>query len=229
MNTRLLSVLAASALAFSTSAHALFVDFTDESGNFTGTGLSSATVVVGGVTVTLSATPAMNFSDNLADESSSDFCDGFSGTPSSPTFACDSDGAGIGDDEINGDEVLKVSFSKTVEVTAYYFLDFFFEVEDEESANVDFNNGFDEDVMADEPFEIDADGFFERTGLSQNTSTVTFVALDSNDLQGVGDFALAGLEFNLIEGEPEIPVPAALPLILTGIAGLALFRRRRAA
>ncbi|GMG82498.1 hypothetical protein LNKW23_17110 [Paralimibaculum aggregatum] len=226
MNTRLLSIIAAAGIAVSTSANALFVDLTDTSLFPAGPVGGPVATSVGGVTVTVTSSPnTLNFNDIIASPGTSAFC-----TAGGGSFACDSDGAGIGGpnpDEINGDEVLTITFSEAVEITAFYLLDFFFDEDDEESAEISYDSGPSDVVDATEVFVQFGNGFFASTGLSRITSTVTFVALDSNDLQGVGDFAVAGLEFNLIERE--IPVPAALPLMLTGLAGLALYRRRRAA
>ncbi len=235
MKTRLFSAVAVSAFAIATSANALFVDFTD-TGVFPSP-LSPVggpvTVSVGGIDVTVTGVNGaganqLNFDDTVTSPGAA-FCTG--GESGGPDFACLSDGAGIGGfnpDEVDGQEQLIVDFSETVEITAVYLLDFFsLSDADEEQANINFNNGSDLTVQPQNLFGVD-NGYDPVTGLSQTTTRVVFTASDGNDTFGVGDFAVGGIEFNLVE-DARIPVPAALPLLLSGIAGLALFRRRRAA
>lgn len=239
MKTRLFSAVAVSAFAIATSANALFVDFTDTAvfpSPLSPVG-GPVTVTVGGIDVTVTGVNGasvnqLNFDDTVTSPGAA-FCTG--GESGGPDFACLSDGAGIGGfnaDEVDGQEQLTVDFSSTVAITAVYLLDFFsIDQNDEEQANIDFNNGTDITVQPQNLFGID-NGYDPVTGLSQVTTRVTFTAGSGNDTFGVGDFAVAGIEFNSLDLPPidtRIPVPAALPLLLSGIAGLVLVRRRRSA
>ncbi|GMG82497.1 hypothetical protein LNKW23_17100 [Paralimibaculum aggregatum] len=223
--------IAAIPLLAAQPANAFFVDFTDT--DVFPAGPNAAVVVPNaggsGVTLTISGTPQEpNFNDVVSNLAAG-FCNG-TRPGLALDFECESDGAGIGGfnpDEVDGEEMLTVSFSQSVEITAIYLLDFFFDEDGNEIANVDYMNGNDDTFVPEEGFALFGNGFAAFTVNNEITSVVKFTAGDGNDNQGVGDYALAGIEFNLIERE--IPVPAALPLLLTGIAGLALYRRRRAA
>lgn len=249
MNTRLLPVLAASALlTFSTSAHAVLADLTssvwtivDGTTDTDGTPASAVLeATFGGVTVTLTSTGGnLNNLEDVAD-SGLGLCDG--------TLDCDFDGFGVGTgapgDEVGPNQTIKVTFSESVTVTDIYVLDMFFaegEVS-QEGATADFTNGNIFDLGADETFSTagNGDASFDLSDGSQYTvdtgsagdqltTMIVFSNLDGNDGNGVGDFALAGIEFTVDEDPNPIPVPATLPLLLSGIAGLALYRRRRAA
>ena len=228
MTFRSVAAAAATAAMLAASpAYALLADFTlpeVDTGDFP-TEVPSIAITVGGVTFTVSAmAPDMvNANDEITDP----------GGVACSTLACDTDGIGInGDDEVLPDQMLIVDISEVVEVTAIYYLDLFFVPggTDQESALVDFgNNGsFDAEHAAQEAFASSLNGFGAFGGLSVTTDAIKFTPGELNDEQGMADFALAGIEFNLIEEEPVIPVPAALPLMLTGVAGLVLFRRRLA-
>ncbi|MEM9146412.1 MAG: hypothetical protein AAGC57_09450 [Pseudomonadota bacterium] len=236
MNKGLIYAFAGAAMLTGTSAHALFVDFTGDAFSNIAAGDGSVMVTQnggpGGLDFTLMSTGgSIDTTESVADDQAN-FCLGTLG--GSPDFSCAHDGIGIGSsdadnnrDEIDSDETLKVSISETVEITAIYLLDFFFTNGDNELAFADYS-GSSQTFEPVENFDTSGNGFAAFTGLSVTTNMITFSAGDGNDNQGVGDFALAGIEFNVIETEA-IPLPGALPLLLTGIAGLGFFGWRRRA
>ncbi len=239
MRPTLLAALSASAIAMSSAAHALFVDFTAaDTGDFPTT-IPSYMTSVGGVTFTLtSPTGGLNANDEVTDPSRP-FCTG--AHAGAPDFSCASDGFGVGTGPVDGDEVgpnesLVLDISEAVKITHIYVLDLFAQDElpdtPEESARIDFggNGTVDEEFGAIEVLLLDPNGFeaFAVTSPANMTNRIIFTAGIANDGAGVPDYALAGISFDLIP-EERIPLPAALPLLLSGIAGLALFRRRRAA
>lgn len=241
------------ALLFGTPAKAMFIDFTDGAWSNLFAGGDSpipptSTMTVfnaGGAGFDVTATvtngapqPVESFFLDTTESinTASNVCIG--GVDGGPVFACSHDGLGAGvdnadpdRDEIDGNEVLTITISQVVEITAIYLLDFFFSGENQEIANVDYSNGnsdtFQPSVVADDPGT--GTGYAAFAVANERTTTLVFRAgtLDGqNDDAGVGDFALAGIEFNVVE-DREIPVPAALPLLLTGLFGLGMLGRRR--
>lgn len=240
MKTGMISAVAGLAMLAGTPAHAVFVDFTalQWDGIQASDNVTSSSNLVGGVGVTVSSTGG-NLDTSEPFLPSGALCS--TGVGGSPAFACQTDGIGIGldnsdpdRDEINGDEVLTITLSELVEVTAIYLLDFFFDgaSENQEQAEVDFGgDGVDEVLVPLEEFNVLAPGngfapFFLTS--SEAATVITFHAGMGNDAAGDGDFAVAGIEFNIVEDRP-IPVPAALPLLLTGLVGLGFIGRRRRA
>lgn len=239
MKTILIAALSASAIAISSWAHALFVDFTSvDTGDFPAT-VPSYGQTVSGVTFTLtSPTGGLNANDEVSDPSRP-FCTG--AHAGAPDFDCLSDGFGVGTGPVDGDEVgpgesLVLDISETVKITHIYVLDLFAQDMEpgtpEESAQIDFggNGSVDEEFTAIEVLLVDPNGFeaYAVTSAANMTNRIVFTAGIENDGAGVPDYALAGISFDLIP-EERIPLPAALPLLLSGIAGLTLLRRRRAA
>ena len=219
MKTQLLAFLAAMGLG--ASANAALVDFTVPELN--GGVTPSAAVTVDGVTFTLTANPAqLNFNDSITNPAGA----------ACSILACANDGAGVADDELTGAEVLTLTISEAVNITGLYFLDLFFDPSnsDQESAIVDFNgDGADVELFANEMYSASENGFafFMITDPDAAlTSLVVFTVGALNDGIGRADYAFAGLTFEKI-GAPEVPVPAALPLLLSGIAGLGFASRRR--
>lgn len=240
MKTAMISAVAGLAMFAGTPAHAVFVDFTANvwDGIQAGDNTTSSFNFVGGVGVTISSVGG-NLDTSESNLPSGALCS--TGVGGSPAFACQTDGVGIGidnndidRDEINGDEVLTITLSELVEVTAVYLLDFFFDgaSDNQEQADVDFgDNGVDETLAPEEAFNALAPGngfapFFLTS--AEAATVITFQAGMGNDAAGNGDFAVAGIEFDIIEDRP-IPVPAALPLLLTGLIGLGFVGRRRRA
>lgn len=248
MRLGVISAAFGAAILLGSPAQAMFVDFTSDvwggreaSDPRPPVGNPSMTVFNAGgpgidVTATLEGVTVGNLDTTEGVTNlSGGFCLGT--RPGVPDFACDHDGIGAGfsnadidRDEIDGDEVLKITLSEVVEITAIYLLDFFFALEDNEIASVDFDGDgiADQTFTPEDGFSTSGNGFAAFVVPNVRTSMLAFFAGDGNDLQGVGDFALAGIEFNPVE-DREIPVPAALPLLLTGLFGLGFIGRRRRA
>ncbi|WP_285675145.1 hypothetical protein, partial [Paralimibaculum aggregatum] len=199
-----------------------FVDFTDESVWSTADGLPVTIFdyLGSGIDITITGINGaganqLNFDDEVAIPGASIF------EPGGP-FAGDTDGAGIGGfnfDEVDGEEMLIIDFSAPVEITDVFVLDMFINLNapEEEGATAvyddavhdylprmgefDINppggNGFGSFDLSDDPYDVQS-----GSAGNQVTRQIVFTALGGNDGAGVGDFALAGLEFNLAEVEP---------------------------
>ena len=209
--------IAGAALAVgAVAANANVIDFTSSSTGTTGS-------LHGGVTWTMTASGPLNNSQ------------AFDGVATSATnasgLAFDTDGYGVGlrDDEIttypNGRmEWIKVSFSAPVLVNALYFLDLFIAPDgsSQEIANASINGGFPVvSIFASDVFGNRAPGFASATFKPISVSEIFFTVLSSNDNVGFADGALAGI------GLAPVPVPAAGLLLLGGLGGLAVVRRKR--
>lgn len=200
------------------AAQANVIDFTSSSTGTTGS-------LHGGVTWTMTASGPLNNSQ------------AFDGVATSATnasgLAFDRDGYGVGlnDDEIttfpNGRmEWIKVTFSAPVLVNALYFLDLFISPDgsSQEIANASINGGFPVvSIFASDVFDNKAGGFAAAAFKPISVSEIFFTVLSSNDNVGFADGALAGI------GLAPVPVPAAGLLLLGGLGGLAVVRRKRKA
>ena len=195
-------------------AHAITVDFTD-SAHFSALDLSQTYAFGGGsLDVTLSSNGSLSFTS-------------FDGDDTVAPLAFDNDGVGVGDDEItSGSEQVTVSFSKTVSVVGFHFLDLFV-AQDKLSSEVAevYRDGL---LVA----SIAADLLFQQQGgyrfaaLSPiMADMLVFKAASSNDGVGQADYALAALDV------VPIPLPAALPLLTgaLGVFGYLGWRRRKLA
>jgi len=211
---RVLGLVAGVTLAAGLSAaNATVIDFTNA-----GTG-TSGSLFKGAVTWTLSANGALNnsqvFDASLAP----------SGTP----LSFQTDGYGVVDDEISTTssltQYIDLTFSAPTLVDAIYFLDLFI-ARNVQSAEVGFasiDGGAPIALLATDLAGTRAAGFVGAVFAPVLATVIRFTVLDTNDLLGVADGALAGV------GIAPIPVPAAGLLLLGGLGGLAALRRRKKA
>lgn len=209
----------AAVMAIGAAANAAVIDFTSASTGHSGS------VYGGAVTWTMSANGMLNNSQK------------YDGTYVSPaaastglSFQTDGYGVGKNDDEITTipgkkQEFIQISFSKPVLVNALYFLDLFIAKNgsSQEVAQAAFGGGQTVNISAADVFGKGAPGFASATFAPIWTSVIRFTVLDSNDLIGFADGALAGISL------APVPVPAAGGLMVAGLGGLAALRRRRKA
>ncbi len=199
-------------------AHALTVDFTN-SAHFSSGDYSQTYTPFGGGSLTVGLLPADN---SLTFQN-------FDGDATvNPNLAFDNDGIGIGDDEITvGDEEVTVTFSQTVSVLGFYFLDLFKSqnTTDEEVALVYNNGSLVGTFNADLQFQQQGGYRYAASPMQILADTLVFKADIGNDSVGKADYALAAIDVQ------PIPVPAALPLFGTALAGIGFFgwRRKRTA
>ena len=128
-------------------------------------------------------------------------------------------------DEIEGPEKLFVSFSKPVKLTEFSVSDLFYE------------HGYYEMGFYDVEDQGSEQGFLATKGsnngersvdVNQNLSLISFSSLGRVEWQH-HEFALQGLSFDYQGGEPNpsaVPVPAAVWLFASGLAGLVSFGRK---
>jgi hypothetical protein len=192
-------------IAAQAAAVPMFLDFT---GNFwSGAhGQTSFSQTYGSLEVTLAASGPLTFNDHEV-----------GGT--------DSDGIGIGDDEIGFGEWVEILFSSNVTVLGYGFLDFFAGEGPNgvgERADVNFTTAGSDVSSWDIGVATDTRGGYSRMGL--DVGNVSMISL-SGALGAYSDFALAGLWID--DGTPvSVPEPGTLGLLGVGFAALA-FRTRR--
>ena len=163
-------------------------------------------------------------------------------------LACDIDGYGVGDDEIKGDsQTMTLAFDRSVWINEIYFLDLFAKNQDAlddtsldneftETAKIELFDLSDALVAT---FLYDAIelkqvnggfGLFDIPGVENSIQAAKLVFSGTKKYgdDGSNDYALAGVFVNDIDVNV-VPVPAALPLLLTGLAGFGVmsWRRRR--
>lgn len=223
------AALAALTLSAGAAGAATLVDFTDRA-NWNGySPIAEGPVNYGDFSVRLASDPVghVNF---LEDYDSSNTAPCVTG---GGALACDSDGAGIVDDEISVagyTQKLTVFFenvagaAQEVRITGLQFLDFFLNggTGEVESAFVSVNNGPAMEFFASEAFVTDGAGHFAQDVDWNGVTSLTLWAGDNDGLANA-DFALAALEVQAV------PLPAAAWLLVAGVAGLGLASRRRAA
>ncbi|HXI87921.1 MAG TPA: VPLPA-CTERM sorting domain-containing protein [Parvularculaceae bacterium] len=144
-------------------------------------------------------------------------------------LACQIDGLGVGDDEITSGAVgtlqtgesLTVTFSQQVQLTGVALLDLFYSNRGVEVATISWQGGS-TTISASELSNTGLSGFAALNSLvGVVTNFVSFTAANLFGDDGNNDFAVAALSF-----EP-VPLPAALPLFLAGLAGLGFARGRK--
>lgn len=214
------AALFAAGLSIGTPAVAvpIMIDFTNE-GWLAAQGLSGYTQSYGSLDVTISTSGSLTF--NAAEAPDAD----------SSILALDGDGIGVGDDEISWGERIDVSFSTSVTVLGYYFLDFF-AGEGPGGIGELATVLFDTISFVDEGLAADGVGYYGRD-VSVLTTSISFIA---GLVQGVGDygfsdFALAGILIDdgtaPIGGTQPVAVaePQTLALFALGLFGLVIAGR----
>lgn len=200
------------ALAFCAPAYASIVDLTSSVWLTPNTGTSQ---IIDGVTVTLTPTGGVLAADTIP------------GNPNPPCtgtidLACNQDGVGItqtgaGDDEVglNNGENLKITFSSAVTLKAIGFLDLFNESPAAEKASWKVNGGATNSVTG---TATDTIGWYLVSSLTVLGVTTLDFFIDATS-PGNSDFALAYIEFIKPNPSSDVPVPAALPLLASGLLG----------
>jgi hypothetical protein len=155
-------------------------------------------------------------------------------TDSGGVLACDSDGLGVGDDEISipggvaVTEEVTVSFSNAVILQGLHFLDLFKHLDGSalESALV-FVDGSSTalEFEATQTSTGNMPGYLFKALATpvRVMSSLRFVPGEGNDGVGRPDFALAAIDV------APVPLPLGAALMLTAVGGLGLWSRRRAA
>ncbi len=213
MRKSLLTLIGAAAIAIApVTAGAVTYDFTDSSKY--GPLDPSDTQNVGGnlVTATLSGNGPLSFTT-------------FDGDASVASLAFDYDGVGIYDDEIStGGEAVTVTFSETVAVIGFSFLDLFFAdgQTDSEFAEVYLEGALVYTFFADLVFQ-ESGGYKYASVSPLLTDQLVFLAGAGNDGVGVADYALAAIDVQAV------PLPASLVLLLSALGCLGIVSRRKAA
>ena len=131
-------------------------------------------------------------------------------------LACDGDGIGIRNDEITegGFQQLLISFSRPMMVTNLFVLDLF---GSERSGEIAIVNG---NAYEAAPGNNGVPGGFWETGYSANG--ITQILLTGNQ-DYFSDYALAAIDV------APVPLPGALVLLLSGLIGLGVLKRRASA
>lgn len=195
-------------------ANAYVIDFTSASTGHSGS------LFQGAVTWQLSSSGILNNSQAF---------DGNT-TPTGTGLSFETDGYGVGrnDDEISTwptrHEWIEITFSAPVLIDAIYFLDLFVAPDGSstEVGKASVNNGNPLVLLAATDIAgTGAPGFVEATFGPVYASVIRFTVLGTNDNFGVADGALAGI------GIAPVPVPAAGLMLMGGLVGLGLLRRRR--
>ncbi len=203
-STKILAAGLLSATAFTAQAGTL--DFTSNAvlGSLTGTDYSK-TGSVAGVGYTISSFGKIKFGDNLPNPTT---CSG---------LACEVDGIGVNNEEIDFAETFTIEFDKTVKIFDFDFLDLF----DGEVATVT-ANGNTYTFAGTEA--LPGTGFLTGVlGTTITTDKVTFTATNLPGDQGDNNYAVAGID--LISA---VPVPAAAFLFAPALIGFMGLRRNAA-
>jgi len=226
MNTlanKTLSVLTATGLALAVAmgaaapAHAALIDFTDGSPGDSIANPFSGSVVGVGYEVTASDA----FGTDGVNQS---VCQGHN-----PALACGRDGLGVGDDEISGSkntaEWIKIAFDTAVPVTEFYVLDLFWandgngnplnphEIGRYTLTYADDSTSIGSFAAANTEVVGTSDVGYLAVAINQSVKAIEWSYVgDFNDVQGVGDYAVAGVAV--------APLPAAAWFMLTALGGL---------
>lgn len=147
------------------------------------------------------------------------------------------DGVGVGDDEVtNTGEELILKFSQAIRLQGVYFLDMFVGPGGGVSrteTSLSFNKTTGDliiQTVATEPLPpagVQAPGFAFSEFADIIVKTIRFVPGVGKDNNN-GDFSLAAIKYRDVGGEPApVPLPAGGVLLLGGLGGLALLRRRK--
>ncbi len=227
MKTTILAGFFAGALAFSGSANAFIIDFTD-----TGwIGAVTKSQTFGGLTVTVSSNGAILNADTLFKQNAVPCI-------APLNLACVNDGIGIGtrDDEVTFSatvgtgEILNVSFSQAVTIDEIGFLDLFtIKGEPTETASWKSNGGPVGSASAQGTDPNNPGQGWLLATLAQPILGVTTIDFFTNTGTN-SDFALALLNISDPGGNlnlPQVPLPASAYLFGTGLLGLGFLARRR--
>jgi len=221
------SGVAASLMIASSASYAALLDFTDmdvlnalqKSGSGSNTTYSGT---IDNVAFTLSSTAGVlkKHKDRQYDGSSNIGCQSGGGP-----LKCDKDGLGVDNDEITGysstaaRETITINFAKAVSISDFYVLDLY-QGQRREQAQI---------ILESYNFLLAAtassgDGGFGHLSLPAPliTDKVVFAAPYFSGDDGNNDFAIAGLALT------PVPLPAAGWLFLSGLAGLAWVRKKKA-
>lgn len=224
------TILAALAGFSAASAHAGVIDFTQQ-------GPQPLTGSVDGVTYVVTADGDTITTENTLLEQNQSGPNGTCGAG----LACQTDGFGVGSggnaDELDGNEALTVSFvDGSVQLTGFYVLDLYTSRNGDEAEHGQYSvDGGDTwtSFFAD-PDEVwlggstTTNGWLTVFGVPQNfISSIMFRAASGNDAAGVGDFSVAGI---LVREARigEVPLPGAVWLMGSVLAGMGFLRRRKA-
>ena len=216
----------AALLSAAAPSNAAIIDFTDQAlisglnsiaGGFSGN--------VGGIGFDLTTTNAAGINFNQGYDGGS----GLGSCVSDAVLACQRDGAGISDDEIRGLTVtsgqsMLLEFDQLVSVDRLFFLDLFVGNGTEQAA-VSFDGGV--SYLLFDAIQSGNGGYLASSNGLSITDTgimsILFTAFDGPFLRddGTNDYAFAGIEVTAV------PIPAALPLFATAVAGMGFFGWRR--
>lgn len=215
MNKSLLKLIQASALfLFCQHSMAAVLDFTDNSLISSLTSVSNGySGTIDGVGFTLTSNiGTLNFNQNY----DGNLQTGCNGTP----LSCNKDGAGISNDELDAQEILTLTFDSVVEISELYFLDLY-NGQSQEQAEISFDGVFFANV---DGTETAGQGGYAELVFSPIFALILQFTAPINSLHSDdsnNDYALAGVNVSAI------PIPPAIWLLGTALAGL--FRIRRAA
>lgn len=156
--------------------------------------------------------------------------DGDTGNVGCTKLACNTDGAGIRNDEISAGQTLGITFDAPVIITALYFLDLYTSQRGTEQATVSADGADVAQVGATQARRTGGYASIAFSGGLAVSNTLEFTAFQGVGLKddGDNDFAFAGFEATTAGvGEPtDIPLPATGWLIVAGLAGLVARGRR---